>query len=66
MHLIHLWLSEESKRYRGILPYFGSASYLYERMSMGLNISLSIWQSYINVILGCLQSKKHCKAIMDN
>ena len=35
-------------------------------MSMGLNISPSIWQSYINVILECLQSKKHCKAIMDN
>ena len=24
-----LWLSEDSKRYCGILPYFGSASYLY-------------------------------------
>ena len=33
---------------------------------MGLNISPSIWQSYINTILECLQSKKHCKAIMDN
>ena len=33
---------------------------------MGLNISPSIWQSYINVILDCLQSKKYCEAIMDN
>ena len=33
---------------------------------MGLNISPSIWQSYINVILDCLQSKKFCKAIMDD
>ena len=33
---------------------------------MGLNISPSIWQSYINSILNCLQSKKYCKAIMDN
>ena len=33
---------------------------------MGLNISPSIWQSYINAILDCLQSKKYCKAIMDN
>ena len=32
---------------------------------MGLNISPSIWQSYINAILECLQSRKHCKAIMD-
>ena len=42
-----LQLSKDSKRYCGILPYFGSASYLYQRMPMGLNISPSIWQSYI-------------------
>ena len=30
-----------------------------------LNISPSIWQSYINAILECLQSRKHCEAIMD-
>ena len=35
-------------------------------MPMGLNISPSIWQSYINAILECLQSRKHCKAIMDD
>ena len=40
--------------------------YLYQRMPMGLNISPSIWQSYINAILNCLQSKKYCKAIMDD
>ena len=61
-----LRLSENSKRYCGILPYFGSSSYLYQRMPMGLNISPSIWQSYINSTLSCLQSKKYCKAIMDD
>ena len=61
-----LRLSENSKRYCGIPPYFGSSSYLYQRMPMGLNISASIWQSYINSILNCLQSKKYCKAIMDD
>ena len=61
-----LRLSENSKKYCGILPYFGSASYLYQRMPMGLNISPSIWQSYINAILNCLQSKKYCEAIMDD
>ena len=30
-----LRLSEDSKRYCGILPYFGSASYIYQRMPMG-------------------------------
>ena len=39
-----LRLSENSKRYCGILPYFSSYSYLYQRMPMGLNISTSIWQ----------------------
>ena len=33
---------------------------------MGLNISPSIWQSYINAILDCLQSKMYCEAIMDD
>ena len=59
-----LRLSENSRKYCGILPYFGSSSYLYQRLPMGLNISPSIWQSYINAILDCLQSKKFCKAIM--
>ena len=63
-HLLRL--SENSKKYCGILPYFGSTSYLYQRMPMGLNISPSIWQSYINTILNCLQSKKYCEAIMDD
>ena len=53
-----LRLSENSKRYCGILLYFGSPSYLYQRMPMGLNIPPSIWQSYINAILDCLQSRK--------
>ena len=35
-------------------------------MPMGLNISPSIWQSYINAILDCLESRKHCEAIMDD
>ena len=61
-----LRLPENSKRYYGILPYFGSSSYLYQRMSMGINISPSIWQSYINTILDCLQSRKYCEAIMDD
>ena len=61
-----LRLLEETKKYCSILPYFGSASYIYQKMPMGLNISPSIWQSYINAILECLESKKHCKAIMDD
>ena len=35
-------------------------------MPMGLNISPTVWQSYINVILNCLSSRKYCEAIMDD
>ena len=45
-----LRLSKNSKKYCRILPYSGSASYLYQRIPMGLNISPSIWQYYINAI----------------
>ena len=61
-----LRLRENSKRSCGILLYFGSASYLYQIMPMGVNISPEIWQSYINAILNCLQSRKYCEAIMDD
>ena len=63
-HSLHL--SEKSQKYCGILPYFGSASYLYQRMPMGLNVSPPIWQMYINTILNSLQSRKYCEAIMDD
>ena len=33
---------------------------------MGLNIFPAIWQSYINAILDCLQSRRYCEAIMDD
>ena len=33
---------------------------------MGLNMSPSFWQSYINEILDCLETRKHCKVIMDD
>ena len=33
---------------------------------MELNISPSIWQSYINTILDCLQNRKYCEAIIDD
>ena len=61
-----LRLMENSKKFCGILLYFGSPSYWYQRMPMGLNISPPIWQSYINAILSCLQSRKYCEAIMDD
>ena len=63
---LSLRLLENSKKYCAILPYFGSAPYLYRRIPMGLNTFPSIWQSYINMILDCLQSKTYCETIMDD
>ena len=59
-------LSENSKTILWNTSIFDSTSYLYQRMPMGLNISPSIWQSYINTILDCLQNRKYCEAIMDD
>ena len=50
----------------GFFPYFGSVSYLYQRMPMGLNVSPPIWQTYINAVLNSLQSRKYCEVIMDD
>ena len=61
-----LRLTESSKKYYGMLPYFGSASYLYQRMPMGLNIFPPVWQSYINAILNYLSNRKYCEAIIDD
>ena len=59
-------ITEESKKYYRILPYFGSVSYLNQRMPMGQNISRAIGQSYINAILNCLHSRKYCEVIMND
>ena len=62
-------LAKTFGRIRKILQYitiFWKCLIIYQRMPMGLNISPSIWQSYINAFLECLQSRKHCKAVMDN
>ena len=61
-----LRLLEKSQKYCGILQYFGSTSYLYQRMPMGLNVSPPIWQSYINTSLNSLQSRKYFEVIMDD
>ena len=63
---LSLRLSASSKRFCWMLPYFSNASYLYQRMPMGLNISPVIYQWYINVSLDCLQSRKYGEAIMDD
>ena len=66
MHFTHLGYQRNQRNTGSILPYFGSASYLYQRMPMGLNVSPPIWQRYINTMLNYLESRKYCEAIMDD
>ena len=46
-----LRLTEKSKEYCGILPYFGSQIYRYEVLPMGIACAPQIWMDYITLIL---------------
>ena len=59
-------LTEKSKEYCGILPYFGSPIYRYEVLPMGIACAPQIWMDYITLILSELEDKKKYIAIMDN
>ena len=58
-------LTEKSKEYCGILPYFGSPIYRYEVLPMGIACAPQIWMDYITLILGELDHKAKYIAIMD-
>ena len=59
-------LTEKSKKYCGILPYFGSPIYRYEVLPMGMTCAPQIWTDYITLILSKLEDKKKYIAIMDD
>ena len=59
-------LTEKSKEYCGILPYFGSPIYRYEVLPMGITCTPQILMDYITLILSELEDKKKYIAIMDD
>ena len=61
-----LRLTEKSKEYCGILPYFGSPIYRYEVLPMGIACAPQIWMDYITLILSELEYKKKYITIMDD
>ena len=61
-----LRLTEKSKEYCGILPYFGSPIYRYEVLPIGIACAPQIWMDYITLILSELEDKKKYIAIMDD
>ena len=62
-----LRLSKKSQKYCGITPYYGSDSYLYQRLGMGLSVSPAIWQNFIQRVLQEIPDyRKNHLAIMDD
>ena len=59
-------LDKESQKYCGITPYYGADTYLYCRLGMGLKVAPTVWQSFINSVLGDLPNRNHFVAIMDD
>ena len=59
-------LTEESKEFCGILPYFGSFVYRYEVLPMGIACAPQIWMDYVNTLLRNLKHKEKFIAIMDD
>ena len=43
-------LAEESQKYCGLTPYYGSPTYVYLRMGMGMSCSPALWQQFIHMI----------------
>ena len=62
-----LRLSKKSQKYCGTTPYYGSDSYLYQRLGMGLSVSPAIWQNFIQKVLQEIPNyRKNNLAIMDD
>ena len=58
-------LTEKSKEYCSILPYFGSPISRYEVLPMGIACAPQIWMDYITLIMAELEQKNKYIAIMD-
>ena len=65
MHFTHYGFQKIQK---GIVEYyiFQECLIFISKNAHGIEHLSLIWQSYINAILGCLQSREHCEAITDD
>ena len=59
-------LAEESQKYCGLTPYYGSPTYVYLRMGMGMSCSPALWQQFVHMIWEKLPNKERYKIIMDD
>ena len=65
-HTLHLALSLQ--KYCGITLYYGSPTYHYLRMGMGMSVSPQIWQQFIDLVFqdDLIKCKQNFDVIMDD
>ena len=65
-HALRLALS--SQKYCGITPYYGSPTYHYLHMGMGMSVSPQIWQQFIDLVFrdDLIKRKQNFDVIMDD
>ena len=65
-HMLKLALS--SQKYCSITPYYGSPTYHYLRMGMGMSVSPQIWQQFIDLVFqdDLIKHKQNFDVIMDD
>ena len=59
-------IKKESQKYCAITPYYGSPTYLYQRIAMGLAISPAVWMQFISRVMASMPNPKAHLAIMDD
>ena len=65
-HTLRLALS--SQKYCGITPYYGSPTYHYLHMGMGMSVSPQIWQQFVDLVFqdDLIKCKQNFDVIMDD
>ena len=65
-HTLRLALS--SQKYCGITPYYGSPTYHYLCMGMGMSVSPQIWQQFVDLVFqdDLIKRKQNFDVIMDD
>ena len=66
LHMLRLALS--SQKYCGITPYYGSPTYHYLYMGMGMSVSPQIWQQFVDLVFqdDLIKCKQNFDVIIDD
>ena len=63
-----LCLAKTSQKYCGITPYYGSPTYHYLDIGMGLSVSPQMWQQFVDLVFqdDLIKRKQNFYIIMDD